>query len=80
LIQRNEKFPYHELSVEERLLLVEDIWDSIAEELEHRPLTDAQRKLVDERLKNHDANPQDTVSWEELKANLQSRLDELRSR
>lgn len=80
MIQRNEKFPYHELSVEERLLLVEDIWDSIAEELEHRPLTDAQRKLVDERLKNHDANPQDTVSWEELKANLQSRLDELRSR
>ncbi len=48
-----------ELSVEERLKLVEDIWDSIAAEQEKLPLTREQRKQLDRRLEAYrmDRNP-----------------------
>ena len=42
--------PVHDLSLEERLKLVEDIWDSIAAEQEHLPLTPDQRMELDRRL------------------------------
>ena len=49
------------LSLEERLQLVEDLWDSIAVEAESRPeslpLTEAQRELIRARSAAHQANP-----------------------
>ena len=39
-----------DLPIEERLRLVEDLWDSIAADQSHLPLTEAQRALLDERL------------------------------
>jgi putative addiction module component (TIGR02574 family) len=67
-------FPFHELSVEERLLLVEDIWDSIAADTGALELTEAQREELDRRLAAYDANPNDTITWEEVK----QRIDKLR--
>jgi putative addiction module component (TIGR02574 family) len=43
-----------DLSLEERLKLVEDLWDSIAAEEADIPLTDAQRRLLDERLNEYE--------------------------
>lgn len=40
----------HHLTVEERLKLVEDIWDSIAAEREALPLTSEQRQELERRL------------------------------
>jgi len=40
----------HDLPLEERLKLVEDIWDSIAAEQEALPLTQEQRRELDRRL------------------------------
>lgn len=62
------------LSVEERLALVEDLWDSIAEESAATSLTDAQRAELDRRLADHEANPNDVVSWEDVKASITARL------
>jgi len=59
------------LSVEERIALVEEIWDSIAEAT---PLTPAQRRELDRRLQDHEANPDDAVSWEVVKASMAARL------
>lgn len=42
--------PVQNLSLEERLKLVEDIWDSIAAEQERLPLTTDQREELDRRL------------------------------
>ncbi|MGH8688477.1 MAG: addiction module protein [Burkholderiales bacterium] len=64
-------FGIERLSVEERISLVEEIWDSIAEAT---PLTEAQRLELDRRLDNHDANPDDVVSWEVVKASITARL------
>ena len=59
------------LSVEERLALVEELWDSIAEAT---PLTDAHRAELDRRLAEHEANPDDVVPWETIKASITARL------
>lgn len=60
------------LSVDERISLVEEIWDSIAEST---ALTETQRlrELV-QRLQDHEANPGDVVSWEVVKASITVRL------
>ena len=62
------------LTVEERLALVEDLWDSIAEENAATSLTNAQRAELDRRLADHRANPNDIVPWEEVKASITARL------
>ena len=62
------------LSVEERLALVEDLWDSIAEESAATPLSDAHRAELDRRLAEHEANPNDVVSWEDVKDSIAARL------
>ena len=59
------------LSVDERISLVEEIWDSIAEAT---PLTEAQRLELDRRLQDHEVNPGDVVSWEVIKASISTRL------
>lgn len=62
------------LSVEERLALVEELWDSIADSSADLPLTDAQRAELDRRLTEHEANPDDVVPWEDIKASIGGRL------
>ncbi len=59
------------LTIEERIALVEELWDSIAEST---PLTDAQRAELDRRLEEHRRDPNDVVPWEAVKASITSRL------
>ena len=56
------------LALDERVALVEEIWDSIAAETADPPLTDTQRTELDQRIFEDDANPGDVVPWEEVKA------------
>lgn len=58
------------LSIPERILLVEAIWDSIAEENNHSGFTDAQKSILSDRLKRYKENPQGLLSWEEVKHSL----------
>jgi len=62
------------LGIEERLTLVEKIWDSIAADSAAIPLTQAQRDELDRRIADHEANPDDVVPWDEVKAKLTERL------
>ena len=62
------------LSVEERLALVEELWDSIADSAADLPLTDPQRAELDRRLAEHEAKPDDVVPWEDVKASISARL------
>lgn len=56
-----------ELSVPERILLVEDIWDSIVSVPEAVPLTSKQREELDRRLESYHKNPAAGSPWEEVK-------------
>jgi putative addiction module component (TIGR02574 family) len=59
------------LSVDDRLALVQEIWDSIAATPEQVPLTEAEKELLDRRLADLDANPNNVLTWEEIKARIQ---------
>jgi putative addiction module component (TIGR02574 family) len=61
------------LPVAERLTLVEQIWDSIAEDNEPIELTDAQKAELDRRLAAHEASPESGSSWEEVEKRLRNR-------
>ncbi len=62
------------LGIEERLTLVEEIWDSIAADSAAIPLTQPQRDELDRRIAEHKANPDDVVPWEEIKTSITERL------
>ncbi len=51
------------LSVSERILLVEDIWDSIAEAPEAIALSKAQELELDTRLDAYHRNPTEGSPW-----------------
>jgi putative addiction module component (TIGR02574 family) len=63
-----------QLSVEDRLTLAQQLWDSIAEEVNRLPLTRAQQQEVDRRLAAHRANPQAAIPWEQVEAEARARL------
>ena len=59
-----------ELSVAERIQLVEDIWDSIVAAPASLPLTDAQRQELDHRLDSLEATPEQGATWEVARARI----------
>ena len=61
------------MSVEDRIALVKDIWDSVAIEAGLLAPSTAEKAELDRRLAEDDATPNDTVSWETIKAEAQAR-------
>jgi putative addiction module component (TIGR02574 family) len=68
-----QSFGIDRLSVAERILLVEEIWDSIAATPESVPLMAWQKHELDRRLADLEANPNAGSSWEEVQARLRER-------
>ena len=62
------------LSMEDRVVLVQRIWDDIAESNLPLNLTEAQKAELDRRSAELDANPDMAIPWDEVKQNLQMRL------
>lgn len=52
-----------ELSIPERIQLVEDIWDTIAEETGAVELTEEQKRIIDQRLDSYHQNPEAGSPW-----------------
>lgn len=61
-----------QLSVAERLQMVEDIWDSIAAVPEAVPLSEEQKKELDRRLEAYHLNPDEGSPWIEVRERLRS--------
>lgn len=60
----------YEMSVAERLSLVEEIWDSIADDSERMDLTNNQKDELDRRLRSYQENPEAGISWDNLKKRI----------
>lgn len=54
------------LPVEERMRLAEQIWESLAVNPASVPLGDAHRAIIDERLADHERNPDDVTTRDEV--------------
>jgi putative addiction module component (TIGR02574 family) len=67
-------FDYRHLSLTERLQLVEDIWDSIAEEAREAPdavpLSEAQLAEMRRRREAHRRDPGSAIPWEQVRAEI----------
>ena len=60
-----------ELSIAERIQLVEDLWDSIADEYPAvMSLNPEQVAELQRRLHQHEADPASAISWEQVRAEL----------
>lgn len=63
-----------QLSTKDQLELVEALWEDIATRDEAPGPTAAQRVELDRRLAEHEANPDDVVSWSDAKASALARI------
>ena len=62
-----------ELSIPEKLLLVEDLWDSIASDATSLPVPQSHQEELDRRLKSYEASPGNLLSLEELQGRIERR-------
>ncbi len=56
-----------QLSQSERILLAEELWDSVAKNQDDLEVTDSQKKILDERMAAYKASPNEGTSWEKVK-------------
>ena len=54
-------------SVAEKILIVEELWESIAADQEKLKLTDEQRDELDKRVADYHLSPNKGYSWEDVK-------------
>lgn len=58
------------LSIPERIVLVQELWDSIAEEQPAVGLTEAQKAELQRRVDTYKNSPDAGIYWEDLVARL----------
>lgn len=61
------------LTPKERLALIEVLWESMAETEKQWPLSPAQRKLVQQRIQDHRANPREGEDYQTVLARLRGK-------
>ena len=62
------------LPLDQRLALVEEIWDSIAADSEAVPLTEPQCAELEKRIAEDDAHSHEVTPWGQVRASTLARL------
>jgi putative addiction module component (TIGR02574 family) len=52
------------LSIPERIILVEEIWDTIAADVDAIEITEEEKQIIDQRLEAYRQHPEAVSSWE----------------
>jgi putative addiction module component (TIGR02574 family) len=65
--------PWSDLSLPERIQLVEDLWDSIAAEADGLPLPEWQKQELARREAEYSRNPSLASTWDEAKQRILAR-------
>ena len=68
-----QQYGLDKLSKEEKIALVEEIWDSIEDQSNAMPLTQAQREELERRIAHLEAHPESTMTWEEVKKRVRAK-------
>ena len=66
---------FDDLSVDEKIDYLQSLWDRIAASPETIPVPDWHREVIDERLKDLEANPDAGDSWEAVQERLCKKFD-----
>jgi len=61
------------LSTPEKILLVEDLWDSIVSDESVLPFPQSHKEELDRRLKRYESAPGNLLSLEELRTRIERR-------
>jgi putative addiction module component (TIGR02574 family) len=61
---------FRKLATPEKIRLLQELWDDIADESASMPLSESQRLLLDERLRQHEENPEDVEPWERVRNDI----------
>jgi putative addiction module component (TIGR02574 family) len=61
------------LDIQDRIRLVQGILDSIAAEQVDPDLTESQKRELDLRIDDYEANPDNVMTWAEVKASIKAR-------
>ena len=62
-----------QLTPEDRLNLVHEIWESLSAESDPFPLTESQQSDLQRRLAEYEHDPKRGSTWEEVKARLSAK-------
>ena len=62
-----------DLTPEERLRLIEELWDSLNEMLGTVPLTNAQREELDRRLDDLERSGPEGIPWDQVLQQIRTR-------
>ena len=62
-----------QMTIEDRLALVQEIWDTIAAERSRSLLSEDQLRELQRRVAEDDASPDDVIPWEQVKAKVLAR-------
>jgi putative addiction module component (TIGR02574 family) len=65
---------FDQLTVEEQIDYVQLLWERIAATPDQVPVPDWHREVLDERLKDFEANPDTGESWEIVRDRLRNNL------
>jgi len=62
-----QQLDYLKLSINDRILLAQDIWDSVVAEGLPLPISESHKQILDQRLEEHRKSPDDVIPWDEVK-------------
>ena len=65
------KIDIQKLSQSERILLAQQLWDSITDDQDTIEVTDSQMKILQQRLAAYKASPNEGTSWDQVKKEMQ---------
>jgi len=65
---------FDDLSVDEQIEYVQSLWNRIAASPEQVPIPEWHREILDERVKDYEANPNAGESWDVVRERLRDKL------
>ena len=65
---------FRRLSSIEKIRLLQELWDEAIEESARVPLSESHRLLLEERLRQHEENPEDVELWSKVREEILSEL------
>jgi len=63
----------NQLDMSEKILLISDVWDSIAQSNDELPMTEWQKKELDLRYESYKAGKQNLHDWETVHESLRKK-------